>query len=427
MSWYQHYGQRILTAEEAIELVKPGDRVFLGNAAAEPQTLLTELIEKVNKFENKNNIEITRFVSLKSMDKINSLENKINSRSFFINSSNRKFYDMGRVNYIPCFFSEIPRLLKDKTLTVDVAMIQVSLPDNDGYCSFGVSVDYSRSLVESAQRVFAEVNPQMPRTAGDSLVHVSKIGYFIPNNVPLIELTSPKFGPVEKNIALKVNSLIEDGSTIQIGAGPVANAIIAALKNKNDLGVHSDIISDGIIDLIDSGVVNGKRKSLYRGRVVGSFLAGTRKLYDFADNNPSIELYPIDYTNDPYTIGLNKKMVSISLSTKVDLSGQVYTSATGQTMFNGTGGQVDFIRGASRSNGGKSIIALPSTLEGGKLSSIVLQLDAGSAVSVLKEEIDYVVTENGIANLKGKDLNQRAKALIDIAHPDFQEYLKRGL
>lgn len=423
MSWYYHYGQRMITANEAVELIKPGDRVVLGNAVGEPQALLSALLARAGELRN---VEVIQFLSLNEIN-ANFPTANVTFNTFMINKLNRTNVYTGYVNFIPCSFFDIPGLFKQNLIPVDIAMIQLSLPDENGYCSLGVSVDFTKTLIASSKITIAEVNPNMPRTRGDSMVHVSNIDYFIPHCFPLKEVPREDYGPVEKAIGLNVAGLIEDGSTIQLGTGPIMEAVIDALKDKNDLGVHSDVISDGVVELIESGVVNGKKKTLHPGKVVGSFLVGTNKLYNLANENPAIELYPIEYTNDPVNIGLNEKMISISSAFQIDLMGQIYLDSVCGIQVGSGGGSVDFIRGASRSKGGKSIIALPSTAAGGEMSRIVIKPDISSAVSVPRYEAHYVVTEHGSVNLKGKTLRQRAEALISISHPNFRDYLSRAL
>lgn len=315
----------------------------------------------------------------------------------------------------------MPKLFR--SIRVDVAIINVSVPDEHGYCSFGVSVDYIKAAAEEAKIVIAEVNDKMPRTIGDSFIHVSKIDYIVKTSNDIVELNPPKIGELERAIGENCAKLVEDESTLQLGIGAIPDAVLLFLKDKKNLGLHSEMISDGVVELIESGVITNEAKTLHRGRSVITFLMGTKKLYDYVDNNPNIIVYPVDYVNDPRVIAQNDKMVSINSCIQVDLMGQVAADTIGLTQFSGVGGQVDFIRGAAMSKGGKSIIAMPSTAGHGKFSRIVPMLDEGAAVTTSRNDIHYVVTEFGIAELKGKTLRDRARNLINIAHPNFREEL----
>jgi 4-hydroxybutyrate CoA-transferase len=343
--------------------------------------------------------------------------------AFFVGASTRDAVNEGRGDFTPCFFSEIPRLFRSGSMPVDVALIQLSRPDEHGYCSFGVSNDYTKPAAECAKLVIAEVNDQMPRTMGDCFIHVSEVDYFVETSNPIVELKPPKIGDVERAIGQNCASLIEDGSTLQLGIGAIPDAVLLFLKDKKDLGIHSEMFSDGVVELVEAGVITNKRKTLHKGKMVVTFLMGTKRLYDFVDNNPSVEMYPVDYVNDPYVIRQNYKMVSINSCIQVDFMGQVASESIGLKQFSGVGGQVDYVRGAGMAEGGKSIIAMPSTASGGKISRIVPLLDEGSAVTTSRNDVQYIVTEYGVAELRGKTLKQRAKSLIQIAHPDFRPQL----
>lgn len=303
-------------------------------------------------------------------------------------------------------------------------MIQVSPPDHSGYCSLGVSVDYTMTTAKHAKTVIAQVNSSMPRTLGDSFLHVSEIHAFVEHNAPLIELKPPSITEVEQKIGDNCAALIADGDTLQLGIGSLPDAVLHALKDKKDLGIHSEMISDGVVELVDSGVINCSRKTLHQGKIVVSFLMGTPRLYDFVHDNPMVYMAPVEYTNDPYVIRKNDNMISINSCVQVDLYGQVCSESVGLKQISAVGGQVDFVRGANMSKGGKSIIAMPSTAAGGRISKIVAQLDEGAAVTTNRNDVNYIVTEYGVAKLKGRTLRERAKALIEIAHPDFRPALK---
>jgi 4-hydroxybutyrate CoA-transferase len=329
------------------------------------------------------------------------------------------------LDYTPCFFYEIPRLFKDNYLLVDVAMIQVSKPDKHGYCSYGLSNDYTKTAAEAAKIVIAEVNEKMPRTMGDNFIHVSDIDYIVETDYEITQLNPPKISEVERSIGENCAKLVEDGSTLQLGIGAIPDAVLLFLKDKKDLGIHSEMFSDGVVELYEAGVINNSKKSIHKGKMIVTFLMGTKKLYDFVDNNPSVELYPVDYVNNPCVVAQNYKMVSINSCIEVDLMGQISSESIGTRQFSGTGGQVDYVRGASMAKGGKSIIAMPSTAKGGKTSRIVPLLTSGSAITTSRNDVQYVVTEFGIADLRGKTLKQRAQELIKIAHPDFHKELTR--
>jgi 4-hydroxybutyrate CoA-transferase len=345
--------------------------------------------------------------------------------SIFAGNMTREAVNSGRADYTPCFFFEVPRLFRNGYLPVDVAMIQVSPPDEHGFCSFGVSVDYTKPAALCAKTVIAAVNPNMPRTLGDSFIHVDDLTYIVETNDKLIELPRPHITEIEQAIGRNVAMLVEDSSTLQIGIGSLPEAVLQSLGNKRDLGIHTEMFSDGVVELVEAGVITNKTKTLHPGKMICSFLMGTRKLYNFADNNPMVEMRPVDYTNDPFIVSMNDRMISINSALQVDLTGQICADTIGYRQYSGVGGQVDFVRGSSRSKDGKSIIALPSTAANGKISRIVSRLDEGAAVTTSRNDVQFVVTEYGAADLRGKTLRERAKALTDIAHPCFRKELAR--
>ncbi len=428
MNWKDMYNNKIVTAEEAVKTIKSGDRIVTGHACGEPQQIISAMVK--NK-DNYKNVEIVHMISMgKSQYAMPDMAGHFRHNSLFVGATTREAVFDGRADYTPCFFSQIPNLFKEGTLPVDVAIVQLTRPDEHGYCSFGVSNDYTKTAAESAKIVIAELNDKMPRTMGDSFIHISDIDYIVETSNDIIELKPPKIGDVERAIGENCAKLIEDGSTLQLGIGAIPDAVLLFLKDKKNLGIHSEMISDGVVDLIESGVVTNKLKTLHPGKTVVSFLMGTKKLYDFVDNNPSVEMYPVSYTNNPIVIAQNYKMVSINSCIQVDLMGQVVADSIGLKQFSGVGGQVDFVRGASMAKGGISIIAMPSTASKGKISRIVPFLDEGAAVTTSRNEVKYVVTEHGSAYLSRKTLKDRARALINIAHPDFrpgliQEWEKR--
>lgn len=420
MDWKKYYKERCITAEEAAKKVKSGDRVVFGHAVGEPSEIADEMVKNKDRYEN---VEIVHMVCMGKGEYCKpEMVPHFRHNSLFIGAATREAVYEGRGDFTPCYFSEIPSLFKERYLDIDIAIVQVSPPDKHGYCSLGVSVDYNKSAVESAKRVIVEVNDQMPRTMGDTFVHVTDIDYFVEVSRPIIELKPAPVTEVEKKIGENCASLIEDGSTLQLGIGSLPDAVLLFLKDKKDLGIHSEMISDGVVELIEAGVITNKKKTLHKDKIVVSFLMGTKRLYDFADDNPMFLMHPVDYVNDPYVIAQNYKMVSINSCVQVDLMGQVASESIGLKQISAVGGQVDFVRGANMAEGGKSIIAMPSTIKG-KISKIVPFLDEGAAVTTPRNDVNYIVTEYGIAELKGKTLRDRGRALINIAHPDFRPQL----
>ena len=351
------------------------------------------------------------------------MEDHFRHNALFVGGSTRDAVNAGRADFTPIFFYEIPSLFK-KNLPVDVALVQVSKPDKHGYCSYGVSVDYTKPACESAKIVIAQVNEYMPRTLGDSFIHVSDMDYIVEYNEPLIELPPAKIGDIEKKIGEHCASLIEDGDTLQLGIGAIPDAVLQFLTHKKNLGIHSEMFSDGVVDLIERGVINNRNKSFMQDKSVVTFLMGSQKLYDFVDNNPSVEMRSVDFVNNPNIVMKNDNIVCINSCVQVDLMGQVVSDSIGLKQISGVGGQVDFIRGASMAKNGRSIIAMPSSIKG-KISKIVPFIDEGASVTTSRNDVDYVVTEYGIANLKGRTLRERAEALIRIAHPKFREELTK--
>lgn len=421
VSWKEVYNSKLVSGKEAVSKIKSEDRVIIGHAVGEPSILIDEMV--ANK-ENYENVEIVHMVAMGKAEYAKpGMEKYFKHNSIFIGGTTRDAVSSGRGDFTPCFFSEVPKMFKQGYLSVDVALIQVSQPDEHGYCSFGVSNDYTKPAAESAKIIIAEVNDQMPRTMGDSFIHVSEIDYMVEVSHPVIELKPPKISDVEKAIGENCASLIEDGSTLQLGIGAIPDAVLLFLKDKKDLGIHSEMISDGVVELVEAGVITNKQKTIHPGKIVVTFLMGTKRLYDFVNNNPMVEMYSVDYVNNPCVIMQNNKMVSINSCVQVDFMGQVASESVGLMQISGVGGQVDFVRGANMCKNGKSIMAMPSTAAKGKVSKIVPLLDEGAAVTTSRNDVDYVVTEYGIAQLKGKTLKDRARALINIAHPNFRPSL----
>lgn len=421
MNSQDYYKSRCITLQEAAEKIKSDDRVVYGHAVGEPSLLGDVLVENKDRYKN---VEIVHMVCMGKGDYCKpEMAEHFRHNSFFVGGPAREAIFEGRGDFTPCYFSEIPRLFKEGYIEIDAALVQVSPPDKHGYCSLGVSVDYTKAAVECAKMVIAEVNDQMPRTLGDSFVHVTDIDYFVKVSHPIIELPPSKITDVEKAIGENCASLVEDGSTLQLGIGSLPDALLIFLDKKKDLGIHSEMISDGVLNLIEAGVVTNRRKTLHKGKIVVSFLMGTKRLYDFADNNPMLYMAPVDYVNNPAVIMQNYKMISINSCVQVDLMGQIASESIGLKQISAVGGQVDFVRGTNTAPLGKAIIAMPSTTGGGKISKIVPFLDSGTAVTTNRCDVNYVATEYGIAQLKGKTLRDRARSLIDIAHPEFRAQL----
>ncbi|MFX1391134.1 MAG: GNAT family N-acetyltransferase [Promethearchaeota archaeon] len=406
--------------------VKPGDRIFIDSGCSEPIDLTKKLIEMGTQLPD---IEILHFLSLSDLDYYETaggIEDLFRHNAFFIGKSLRKYVEAGQADYTPMLLSEIPKLFKSGKMHLDTALIQVSPPDRYGFCSYGINVDIVKSIAESAEHVVAEINPKMPRTLGDSFIHMDDIDAFILSEHDIIEFSYGEVDEVSTKIAKFVASLIEDESTIQMGIGEIPNAVTQELREKKNLGVHSEVFSDGIVDLVEQGVVTCKKKTLHKDKIICSFVMGSKRLYDFVDDNPMVEFHPCEYTNDPFVISQNNKQVAINAALSVDLTGQVNSDSLGYRFYSGIGGQVDFVRGAGRSIDGKPIMTLPSTAklkDGTIISRIVPYLQPGSGVVITRGDIHYIVTEWGIAYLYGKSVRERVLEMINIAHPDFREEL----
>ncbi len=414
----QEYRHKLMSPEEAVSVVQSGDRVYIHSGCAEPERLVKALISRRLALKD---VEIIHLLTLGNADYVMpEMEGHFRHNAFFIGPNVREAINSGRADYTPIFLSEISSLLTSGQLPIDVCLIQVSPPDEHGYCSFGVAVECTQTATRAAKVVIAEVNPNMPRVLGDSFIHLSKIDILVASDSPLLELPQPRTDPVQVQIGKNVAELIEDGSTLQMGIGGIPDSVLSHLGNHRDLGVHTEMFSDGLIPLVESGVITGERKSLHPGKVVASFVLGTRKLFKFIHNNPLIEFHPSEYVNDPFIISQNSKMVAINSALQIDLTGQVCADSMGNYFYSGIGGQIDFIRGAARSVGGKPILTLPSTAKNGTVSRIVPNLYPGAGVVTSRGDVHYVVTEYGIANLHGKSIRARAEALIEIAHPHFR-------
>jgi len=425
-SWQSDYKNMIASAEEAISHVRPGQRVFIGTGCGQPQALIEALINRSGKLDD---IEILHLLTLDEP----AYRHKELAKHFHINS----FFIAGNVDgdmqkelgdYTPIFFSDVPRLFCSGRLPIDVALIQVTTPNENGMCSLGVSVDITKSAAENAGLVIAQVNPQMPWTTGDSLLYVHDIDILVPADIPLLEAMLPRPTEISRHIAEYIAALVPDGSTVELGIKPIPQAVLEFLKDKRDLGIHTEVLCDAIIELVESGAATGARKSIDRGKIVTSLCMGTRKLYDYINSNPIFSFRPAEYVSDPYLISQQHNMIAISTALQVDLTGQVCGNSLEAKSFSGLGDHMDFIHGAARAQGGKSIVALESTGNGGKVSRIVAHLGCGAGVAATWCEVHYVVTEFGVAYLHGKSLQERALALISIAHPKFRaELLKEAI
>ncbi len=416
------YRKRLTSPEDAVGLIRSGMRVFLSGNAATPTPLLKALAARKDELEG---VELVHLLQMGEDPFLGEeMEGHFRRRALFVGPADREAVNQGRADYVPIMLHQVPWLFKRGILPLDAAIVQVSPPDEHGFCSLGVEVIATKAALEVAPLVIALVNPRMPRTLGDTFVHLSRFSAIVEMDWPLYELKRTGFGEVEKRIGAHVAGLIEDGSTLQMGIGAIPDAVLASLEGRKDLGVHTEMISDGILEAWEKGLITGAKKTLHPGKIVGTFVLGSERLYRFVDDNPLFELHPADYVNDPFVIAQNRKMVAINSAIEVDLTGQVVSDSIGTRIYSGFGGQLDFIRGAARSEGGKPIIALPSTAK--SQSRIVPLIRPGAGVVTTRADVHYVVTEWGVAELFGRSLRERALALINIAHPDFREELLKA-
>ena len=420
-NWIAYYEEHKTTAAEAVTRIHSGDRVVVGHACGEPAALVDAMVANADAYRD---VEIVHMVAMGKGEYCKpEYEKNFRHNGFFMGGSTRKALEEGRADFTPCFFYEVPQRFEEQ-MPVDVAMVMCTPPDQNGKCSLGVSVDYTLSAVKNAKTVIAQINPQMPWTGPYSTIDVEEIDCIVEQETPIIELQPGPIGDIEKAIGENCAKLVKDGDTLQLGIGAIPDAVLMFLKDKKDLGIHSEMFSDGVVALAEAGVINNSKKTLHPGKFIVTFLMGTKKLYDFVDHNPDVELRPVDYVNNPFIAYQNDSLISINSAVQVDLYGQVSAESIGEKQISGVGGQVDFVRAAAASKGGKSIIAMPSTVKG-KISKIVPFLDAGAPVTTGRMDVDYIVTEYGIAPLKGRTLRERARNLISIAHPDFREELQK--
>lgn len=419
-SWQHLYRSRCCSAADALSHVRSGDQIYVQSNAAAPDVLIKALVDRAPELKDVSIFHLLTLGKAEYADQ--KYRDSFHVHALFIGANVRQAVNNGTADYTPVFLSEIPQLFLSHTLPIDVCLIQVSPPDEHGFCSYGVSVDCTVAARKTAKLVIAQVNENMPRTMGRSFIHVSKFDYIVEADTKLAELGIEPPSPIELAIGRNVAGLIEDGATLQTGIGAIPNAILSCLKDKKDLGLHTEMFSDGVIELVEGGIINNDKKTVLPGKSAVSFVMGTHRLYDFVDNNPSVEFQTSDFINDPFVISQNYKMTAINSALEVDLTGQVSADSIGDKLYSGVGGQVDFIRGAARSKEGLAIIALPSTARDGTISRIVPRVSGGVVTS--RADVHYVVTEFGIAQLYGKNLKQRAAALIEVAHPNFRAELE---
>ncbi len=423
MNWEAIYRRKVTDLDTALSPIISSERIYLGGGAGVPLTLIDGLMHRAPLIRN---VEVTHILTFADAPYVNP-EHAASFRhnALFIGHNVRKAVQEGRADFTPVFLSEIPGLFRNGAMPIDVALVSLSPPDEHGFCSFGVEVGTTKPAAEAARVIVAEINQEMPRTLGDSFIHVSQLDHIVEADYPLPESPQGGASDVHMQIGQIIANMIEDGATLQLGIGSIPDAVLNCLNNHKDLGVHSEMFSDGIVDLVEAGVITCAKKTFHPGKVVAGFLFGTKRLYEFVNNNPIIELHPTDYVNDPFNIAKNEKMVSINSAIQVDLTGQVCADSIGTSFYSGVGGQVDFVRGAARSKGGLPIIAFPSTTKNGEISRIVPTLTEGAGVVTTRNDVHYVVTEYGVASLHGRTIHRRVQELINIAHPKFRDELIR--
>jgi acetyl-CoA hydrolase len=418
------FHEKLVTAEAAVRAIRSGDTVYVHPGCAAPLRLLDALVARREELEN---VRIVHLMSLGRAEYARAgMEKHFRHLALFIGKNVRDAVNEGRADYVPVFLSEIPRLFTSRTIPIDVALIHVSPPDEHGFCSFGVGVECTKAAASMAKVVIAQVNRNMPRVLGDSFIHVRNVSHFVEADEPLVELPRVRMSDAFEEIGRNVAGLVEDGATLQLGIGGIPDAVLHHLRDRKHLGVHTEMFSDGMVELVEAGIVTSERKTLHPGKIVASFVLGSRKLFDFIHNNPIVEFHPSDYVNDPFVIAQNDKMVAVNSAIQIDLTGQVCSDSIGDSVYSGFGGQVDFIRGASRSRGGKAVIALLSTAKSEGISRVVPYLDEGAGVVTSRGDVHFVATEYGVADLHGRSMRERARALIGISHPKFREELETG-
>lgn len=425
--WVKKYNSKLVSADEAVKVIKSKDKIVVQPGCAAPLELINAMVRRKDELSD---VEIYHILVVGDLPYVKpGMEKHFRHKAFFIGGNTRTAVNEGRAEFIPIFLSEVTMLFKRDVLRADVALIHVSPPDEHGFCSYGIDVGNIKTPAEKSKCIIALVNKQMPRGLGNSFIHINKIDYIVEIDQPLLELpqidpdATPEMLKIYDEIGSHIAGMIDDGSTLQMGIGAIPDAVLKYLHDKNDLGVHTEMFSDGLIDLVQEGVVNGEKKTLHTGKIIAGFVLGTKRSYDFIDNNPIFEFHPQEYVNDPFLIAKNNKMVAINSAIEIDLTGQVCSDSIGTRFYSGIGGQVDFVRGAAHSEGGKPIIALPSATKDLKFSKIVPTLKPGAGVVTSRGDVHYVVTEYGIADLFGKTIQERVKSLIEISHPAFREQL----
>ena len=421
MPWVDDYKKKLVTAEEAVAEINTHNRVYISGNAATPYVLMKALASRKDELEG---VELVH-VLLLGEDPLSrpGMEGHFRHNSLFVGPADRKAINEGRADYIPIFLHQIPNLFYSGQMLLDVAVLHLSPPDEQGFMSYGVEVLASKAAAETAKIVIAQVNEKMPRVLGDSFIHVSRVHKIIEVSEDLPQLEKKPFSEVERKIGHFIAELIEDGSTLQLGIGGIPDAVLSALKGRQDLGIHTEMVSDGVMEAIEDGIITGAKKTFHPHKVILTFILGSNKLYKFTNNNPTFEAHPVDYVNHPFNVSQNETMVAINSAVEVDITGQVCSDSIGTYIYSGFGGQVDFIRGAAHSKKGLPIIALPSTAKKGEISRIVPFLKRGAGVVTTRGDVKYVVTEYGVAYLHGKNLKERTEALINIAHPNFKDDL----
>lgn len=426
--WLSEYNEKKVSSDEALKVLKSGDKVFVQPGCAVPFELCRAMVRRKDELED---VQVYHILAVGDLPYIEpGMEKHFHHTAFFIGHNTRRAINEGRADFVPCFLHEVPLYFKQGIYDVDVCLIHVSPPDEHGFCSFGTDIGTVKTPSEMSKIIIAQVNKRMPRTLGNSFIHISKMDYIVEHDEELTELpqvdedTDPEYLKIYDKIGENIADLIDDGSTLQMGIGAIPDSVLKFMMHKKNLGVHTEMFSDGLIALMDKGIVNGEKKSIHPGKVIAGFILGTRRAFDYAHNNPSIEFHPQEYVNDPYVIAQNYKMVAINSAIEIDLTGQVCSDSIGTRLYSGFGGQVDFIRGAARSEGGKPIIAIPSATKDLSMSKIVPMLKQGAGVVTSRADVHYVVTEYGVANLHGKSIRERNLMLIDIAHPKFRDELR---
>lgn len=423
MTWSETYRQRRTALEDAVARVRSGDRIYIGGGAGVPEYLIHALVDRADELRNVEIVHMLHFGEAPYVAP--EYEQSFRHNAVFIGPNVRQAVQDGRADFTPVFLSEVPKLFKEGYLPLDYAFVQLSPPDEHGFCSFGVEVGCTKPAAQAARYIVAEINRHMPRTHGDSFIHVRDIDVVVEIDSPIPEAPQGGSTEVHRRIGERIAEMIPDGATLQMGIGSIPDAVLNNLRGHRDLGIHTELFSDGVVELVEAGIITGTRKALHTGKVIAGFMFGSQALYDFVADNPIIEMHPTDYVNDPFIIAQHDNMISINSAIEVDLTGQVAADSIGPRFYSGVGGQVDFVRGAARSNNGKPIIALPSTARGGEVSRIVPTLNVGAGVTTTRNDVHYVVTEHGVAALYGKSIRERAQALIDIAAPELRDELRR--